>query len=271
MSVQAGRLEKSCITSIVSKNSTKNNTHLQESSVAQSKSLTTGIKHAKPDTSPETNGPNGNVKSGPIKRTSTAVSIQSRSQSKSVAGWTEPKLPFWNTWGMTSISFCKMVSDSTPKPKLSPKATRKPKTKKEETPSNPPTNTPRRDFSLCYTVSENSEPQVWLSVPTKLLGEFPEDWTDTDRDAAAYWAHTVLQGIFNKRHCCDGTVRINRKLMQKIIGKPARDTKVLEVAFGGQDLHRSRLQQRELFQVLRIEPRILKVSHPIPSPNKTFG
>ena len=60
---------------------------------------------------------------------------------------------------------------------------------------------------------------VWLTVPKEL--EAPVGLANE----VNYYCHTILQGFFNKKHDWDKTVRIKRKLMQKILGGASKETR----------------------------------------------
>jgi len=63
---------------------------------------------------------------------------------------------------------------------------------------------------------------VWLSIPQNLT--IPDSHKDVAEEFY-YYLHTVLMGKFNNKHDLDGTTRINRRLIQQILGNPKKETK----------------------------------------------
>jgi hypothetical protein len=60
---------------------------------------------------------------------------------------------------------------------------------------------------------------VWLTVPKRLV---PPEGLENE---VYYYCHTILQGVFNKKHDLDRTVRINAKLMRTILGGARKETR----------------------------------------------
>ena len=63
---------------------------------------------------------------------------------------------------------------------------------------------------------------VFLSVPRNLV--IPESHKDVENEIF-YYCHTILQGAYCRKHDLDGSTRINRELMRKILGSPTLETK----------------------------------------------
>jgi hypothetical protein len=63
---------------------------------------------------------------------------------------------------------------------------------------------------------------VFLSVPRNLV--IPESHQDVENEIF-YYCHSILQGTYCRKHDLDGSTRINRQLMQDILGSPRLETK----------------------------------------------
>jgi len=90
-------------------------------------------------------------------------------------------------------------------------------------PSTPPHHTP--PYVIETNNTANNDPGVatgvWLTVPKDL--PIPESHRHLENEIY-YYCHTILQGEFNKKHDRDKTTRINRKLMQSILGNASKET-----------------------------------------------
>lgn len=73
---------------------------------------------------------------------------------------------------------------------------------------------------------------VWLTVPKHL--PIPEGHRHLENEIF-YYCHTILQGEFNKKHDRDKTTRINRKLMQSILGNASKETQARQWLLEGCD------------------------------------
>ena len=73
-----------------------------------------------------------------------------------------------------------------------------------------------------YRAKRRTPTGVFLSVPEKLV--IPESHKDVENEIF-YYCHTILQGAYCRKHDLDGSTRINRELMRKILGSSALETK----------------------------------------------
>ena len=63
---------------------------------------------------------------------------------------------------------------------------------------------------------------VYLFTPTNLV--IPDDHKDVENEIR-YYIHVILTSIYNRKHEIEGWARINRKLMQSIVGNAGKESK----------------------------------------------
>ena len=63
---------------------------------------------------------------------------------------------------------------------------------------------------------------VYLLTPADLV--IPEDHKDVENEIR-YYLHVILTSINNRKHEIEGWARINRELMQSIVGNPVKERK----------------------------------------------
>ena len=63
---------------------------------------------------------------------------------------------------------------------------------------------------------------VYLFTPANLV--IPDDHKDVENEIR-YYIHVILTSIYNRKHEIEGWARINRKLMQSIVGDPTKESK----------------------------------------------
>ena len=63
---------------------------------------------------------------------------------------------------------------------------------------------------------------VYLFTPANLV--IPDDHKDVENEIR-YYIHVILTSIHNRKHEIEGWARINRQLMQTIVGDPGKESK----------------------------------------------
>jgi hypothetical protein len=94
----------------------------------------------------------------------------------------------------------------------------------ETTGEGPPHDTPPYVVQTNSVANNGEGPSngVWLTVPKRLL---PPEGLENE---VYYYCHTILQGVFNKKHDWDKTVRINRRLIRTILGGAPKENHTTE-------------------------------------------